>query len=111
MSMGLGELRGLAVNPLDPDEYATAGDDGVVMVWSVSVRVDNYEWICRVNYIFFLFTSNFFNFFCSFSVLCSAATACARCQWGWPHGRCHVSCHTTIDTIIHHIHTYTEYTH
>lgn len=33
-----GEVHALAVNPVNPDEYATAGDDGVVMVWSVSRR-------------------------------------------------------------------------
>lgn len=33
-----GELHALEVNPTNPDEYATAGDDGVVMVWSVSKR-------------------------------------------------------------------------
>eukprot|EP00601_Ochromonadales_sp_CCMP2298_P029989 CAMPEP_0173325618 /NCGR_PEP_ID=MMETSP1144-20121109/612_1 /TAXON_ID=483371 /ORGANISM="non described non described, Strain CCMP2298" /LENGTH=742 /DNA_ID=CAMNT_0014269841 /DNA_START=162 /DNA_END=2391 /DNA_ORIENTATION=- len=33
-----GELQALAVNPADPDEYATAGDDGVVMVWSLRRR-------------------------------------------------------------------------
>jgi WD40 repeat protein len=33
-----GEVHALDVNPANPDEYATAGDDGVVMVWSVRRR-------------------------------------------------------------------------
>lgn len=33
-----GELHALDCNPANPDEYATAGDDGVVMVWSVGRR-------------------------------------------------------------------------
>jgi WD40 repeat protein len=33
-----GELRALDTNPIDADEYATAGDDGVVMVWSLARR-------------------------------------------------------------------------
>jgi WD40 repeat protein len=33
-----GELHALDINPAVPDEYATAGDDGVVMVWSLSKR-------------------------------------------------------------------------
>ena len=33
-----GELHGLAVNPVDHDEYATVGDDGMLRVWSVSRR-------------------------------------------------------------------------
>ena len=31
-----GELHGLAVNPVDHDEYATVGDDGIMRVWSIS---------------------------------------------------------------------------
>lgn len=31
-----GELHGLAVNPVDHDEYATVGDDGMLRVWSIS---------------------------------------------------------------------------
>lgn len=33
-----GELHALDVNPVVTDEYATAGDDGVVMVWSLARR-------------------------------------------------------------------------
>lgn len=33
-----GEVHALAANPANPDEYATAGDDGVVMVWSIAKR-------------------------------------------------------------------------
>ena len=33
-----GEVHALAINPVNPDEYATAGDDGVVMVWSIHKR-------------------------------------------------------------------------
>eukprot|EP00752_Nemacystus_decipiens_P008508 g7598.t1 len=35
---GKGQLRGLATHPLDPDVYATAGDDAFVRVWSVKLR-------------------------------------------------------------------------
>lgn len=33
-----GEVHALDNNPANGDEYATAGDDGVVMVWSISKR-------------------------------------------------------------------------
>lgn len=33
------QLHGLCCNPVNMDEFATAGDDGVVMVWSVSTKV------------------------------------------------------------------------
>lgn len=33
-----GELHALDINPKNSDEYVTAGDDGVVMVWSLSRR-------------------------------------------------------------------------
>jgi microtubule-associated protein-like 6 len=33
-----GELWGLCVNPVDPDLFATAGDDRTIRVWSVSAR-------------------------------------------------------------------------
>ncbi|CAE7834182.1 Eml6, partial [Symbiodinium microadriaticum] len=32
------ELHGLCINPVDSDEYATVGDDGVVRVWSIALR-------------------------------------------------------------------------
>jgi hypothetical protein len=32
------QLHGLCLNPVDQDEYATVGDDGVVRVWSLSQR-------------------------------------------------------------------------
>lgn len=32
------ELHGLCLNPVNSDEYATVGDDGVVRVWSISLR-------------------------------------------------------------------------
>jgi WD40 repeat protein len=33
------ELHGLHVNPADADEYVTVGDDGVLRVWSLSMRL------------------------------------------------------------------------
>lgn len=33
-----GELHALDLNPVVTDEYATAGDDGVIMVWSLTKR-------------------------------------------------------------------------
>ena len=32
------QLMGLACNPVNEDEYATAGDDGQVIVWSISIK-------------------------------------------------------------------------
>ena len=32
------ELHGLCINPVNGDEYATVGDDGVVRVWSIALR-------------------------------------------------------------------------
>lgn len=32
------ELHGMCINPICGDEYATVGDDGVVRVWSISLR-------------------------------------------------------------------------
>ena len=32
------QLLALATHPTDPDLYATAGDDGAVRIWSVSLR-------------------------------------------------------------------------
>ena len=32
-----GEVRGLCVNPVDPDEYATVGDDGFLRIWSAKL--------------------------------------------------------------------------
>ncbi|RYG67057.1 hypothetical protein EON64_08310 [archaeon] len=33
-----GELRGLAVNPVNPDEFVTVGDDKTIRIWSIKHR-------------------------------------------------------------------------
>ena len=35
----LGEVHGLATNPVNPDEYVTVGDDGMVCIWNISTHV------------------------------------------------------------------------